>query len=51
MQLVEVGDFGVNVPAEPFLVGLVVASENNTCGVEVVNLAEWHVLGLHFVPD
>ena len=50
VQAVEVGDLAVDVPAYAFLVGLVGALKDDARGIEVVDLAEGDVLGLHLLP-
>ena len=51
MQPVDISYGRINLPADPLLLGRVVAFEHDARGIEVVHLIERYMLGLHLVPD
>ena len=51
VKLVEVGDGRIYRPTDAFLLRRVIAVKNDAHCIEVVDLVERHMFGLHLVPD
>ena len=50
VQAVQVGDFGIYVPADFFLVGLVWAVKHDSGGIQVIYFFKRNMFRFHFVP-